>query len=95
MTHSIEAMMRKAYRERNELVALFAANYGSGVKPDPERSGFSIVYIDSPAGQLSWHFTGEDADLFADLPPYLGEWDGHSREEKSLRLLTLAKGATR
>ena len=75
-----------AYQERNRLVALLARLYPSGLKRtdipgwDPEWHG--CVYIDLPTGQASWHYHDRDAHLFDGLPPYQGEWDGHSTEEK-------------
>jgi hypothetical protein len=41
--------------------------------------------IDTPEGQMSWHYHDEDAHLFAGLPPYEKPWDGHSTLEKYLR----------
>jgi len=75
-----------AYDERNRLVALLAGLFPSGTaRPeipgwDPEWLG--CVYIDFPWGQASWHFHDSQAHLFAHLPPYPGEWDGHTTEAK-------------
>lgn len=82
-----------AYAERNCLVALLARLYPSGIKRtaiegwDPEWHG--CVYIDLPTGQASWHYHDSETDLFDDLPPYHGEWDGHSTEEKYRRVRVL------
>jgi hypothetical protein len=38
---------------------------------------------------VSWHFHNDDADLFKTLPPYTGNWDGHSTSEKYTRLAAL------
>lgn len=79
-----------AYMERNMLVAHLATLYPSGTKRtniegwNPEWHG--CVYIDSPAGQLSWHYHDSQAPFFAALPPYTKEWDGHTTEEKYERL---------
>jgi hypothetical protein len=76
----------QAYNERNRLVALLASMFPSGVGRtaiegwDPEWHG--CVYIDFPWGQGSWHFHDRDAGLFEHLPPYKGEWDGHTTDEK-------------
>ena len=81
------------YLERNCLVALLARLYPSGIKRtaiegwDPEWHG--CVYIDLPTGQASWHYHDSETDLFDDLPPYHGEWDGHSTEEKYRRVRAL------
>lgn len=45
------------------------------------------VYVDLPAGQVSWHYHDSQAHLFAHLPPYCGEWDGHDTPEKYRRVL--------
>jgi hypothetical protein len=83
-------MSDEAYHERNQLVALLARLYPSGRKRtaiegwDPEWNG--CVYIDLPTGQASWHYHDREADLFADLPEYAGEWDGHTTEQKYQRV---------
>lgn len=75
-----------AYKERNVLVALLSKLYPSGRKktaiPGWDEAWHGCVYIDFPWGQASWHFHERDAYLFEHLPPYLGEWDGHTTAEK-------------
>ncbi len=44
-----------------------------------------IVYIDLPAGQVSWHIHDSEREWF-NLPDYPGVWDGHTTEEKYARL---------
>ena len=86
-------MSDDAYLERNRLVALLARVYPSGLKRtaiegwEPEWHG--CVYIDTPAGQMSWHYHDRDAWLFEGLPEYDGEWDGHTTEQKYERLWIL------
>ena len=74
------------YRERNILVALLAGMFPSGVKRTPiegwDPEWTNCCYIDFPWGQASWHFHDSDSHLFAHLPVYTGEWDGHTTEEK-------------
>lgn len=83
-----------AYEERNRVVAAIASIYPAGTKRtniegwDPEWHG--CVYIDLPAGQVSWHYHDDQAHLFANLPPYEGEWDGHDTPEKYRRLAALS-----
>lgn len=83
-----------AYRERNQLVALLARLYPSGIAQTPiegwDPAWHGCVYIDLPTGQASWHFHTSEAHLFADLPPYAGSWDGHTTEEKYQRVAALA-----
>ena len=90
----LEAARDGAYAERNRLVAFLASIYPSGVKkttiPDWDEAWHGCVYIDIPTGQASWHFHDSEAHLFTHLPPYDGEWDGHTTEEKYERLFLAA-----
>lgn len=74
------------YYERNQLVALLARMYPSGVKVTAIESWdpawHNCVYIDFPWGQASWHFHDRDRHLFEGLPKYQGQWDGHTTEQK-------------
>jgi hypothetical protein len=87
----------QAYEERNRLVALLAGIFPSGVKHtnipgwNPEWHG--AAYIDFPWGQASWHFHDSQAHLFAHLPLYKGEWDGHTTEAKYEAIARAALGA--
>lgn len=84
-----------AYGERNKIVAALArfahaSGYTVGIgadkaEPDPLFRG--VVFIDLPTGQVSWHFHRDETALFAELPAYLGGYDGHSTPEKYNRLL--------
>jgi len=85
-----EAERDAAYKERNILVALLARMWPSarGRTPitgwDPE--WHNCVYIEAPAGQLSWHYHDSEASLFDSLPESQPQWDGHSTEEKYERI---------
>lgn len=82
-----------AYVERNRLVRFLAALFPSGIREttiegwDPEWN--NCVYVDTPLGQMSWHYHDNQLELFADLPPYEKPWDGHTTEEKYARLQRL------
>jgi hypothetical protein len=85
-----------AYTERNKLVAFLARLYPSGRSRteidgwDPE--WHQVVYIDTPRGQLSWHYHDKDAELFDGLPEYRGTgWDGHTTAEKYMVLWELGE----
>lgn len=89
------AAIDDVYEERNRCVALVArmaiwAGCRAGVAQtaiegwDPSWHG--CVYIDLPTGQVSWHFHDSQSYLFADLPPYMDEWDGHDTPEKYRRV---------
>ena len=75
-----------AYEERNRVVALLASVFPSGVKktaiPGWDAEWHGCVYIDLPTGQASWHYHDSQAHLFSHLPPYQGDWDGHTTEIK-------------
>jgi hypothetical protein len=81
------------YTERNYLVSYLARLYPSGIMktniPNWESCWHNCVYIDTPEGQMSWHYHDRDAYLFVDLPPYTKKWDGHTTEEKYKRLRSL------
>lgn len=87
-----------AYEERNRCVALIArmalANGWQAGITRTAIEGWSeewhgCVYIDLPSGQVSWHYHDSQAPLFAGLPPYEGEWDGHDTPEKYRRVDTV------
>lgn len=75
-----------AYRERNQLVALLSTLFPSGKAKTAiegwDEAWHGCVYIDFPWGQASWHYHTDDEWMFEHLPPYTGEWDGHSTEAK-------------
>lgn len=85
-----------AYLERNQCVSLIATmanalGYRAGTARTAiegwSESWHGCVYIDIPAGQVSWHYHDSHAHLFAHLPPYCDEWDGHDTPEKYRRVL--------
>lgn len=94
----LESSASVLYTERNTLVAFLARQFTSGLRKteiegwDPEWHG--CVFIDSPEGQLSWHYHDSDAHLFAGLPPYEKPWDGHTTAEKYTRLMLLGAVCT-
>ena len=98
LVRNLTAEKDLAYHERNRVVAALAtlaqaAGMRAGTKRseiagwDPEWLG--CVYIDRPVGQASWHYHNDEASLFAHLPAYDGEWDGHRTDEKYERLARL------
>ena len=86
-----------AYRERNALVAALIRSHGwpAEVVMAPDTEGWWIVYAETPAGQVSWHISPDDMDLFSDWPVAFGSkgspWDGHTTEEKYRRLAALSR----
>ena len=88
--HMAQAAEREAkdaaYKERNQLVALLSTCFPAGKAKTAiegwDEAWHGCVYIDFPWGQASWHYHDSDGWMFEHLPPYLGEWDGHTTEEK-------------
>ncbi len=91
---AMEARKDGAYEERNRVVAALAKVFPSGICrtdiPGWSDDWHGCVRIDLPTGQVSWHFHDTHAHLFAELPAYAGEWDGHDTPEKYRRLAALA-----
>jgi hypothetical protein len=91
----------QAYSERNQCVALIAKlaaaqGYAVGLgKHNPKDDNWAddwrnIVYIDLPAGQISWHIHDSELPLFDKVPAYLRAWDGHSTDEEHQRMQVYA-----
>lgn len=81
------------YRERAALIAFLAWTYPSVFAyNDPDEPDWAVIYIDSDEGQLSWHISPDDMDLFPHVPVVTAgapRWDGHTTEEKYERLARL------
>lgn len=83
----------EAYSERNQLVAFLTSVYPSGLARHPvadtawEDDWRTIVVVDSPHGQMTWHIHDIELVRFAHLKPLVGYvWDGHTTAEKYRRL---------
>ncbi len=85
----------QAYLERNHLAAALARLYPSGTArtdiPGWSPDWHGCVYIDLPAGQISYHYHDSQVHLFAGLPAYEGHWDGHNKAEVHRRLARLGQ----
>jgi hypothetical protein len=84
--------MDEVYAERNAVVLAFAhmaelQGWEVGKITDPEEPDWPVLMIDTPAGQVSWHF--QATDMPESMPVYPGKWDGHSTSEKYKRLRAL------
>lgn len=82
------------YAERNAVVcalarAMHAAGSTVGWARDErdETGGWPVLYIDTPAGQVSWHLPKDELPEWVE--PYEGSWDGHTTAEKYARLARL------
>lgn len=95
--HVVEPALREVYRERARLLAfltrVFPAVITNNDRKEPERW---VIYLATPAGQVSWHLHFDDLPLFAaagvevvDGNDPRARWDEHSVQEKYARLTRL------
>ncbi len=89
------------YRERAHLIALVAAYHPAVLcYSDPSAPDWPVIYFNTPIhGQMSWHISPDDLDLFRHVPVVekgdpRAQWDGHSTELKLTRLRVLAQQAS-
>lgn len=97
--HKAEEERDGAYRERAQLLAWLAAEAPAVIAPalDLDEPGWWIVYVNTTAGQLSWHISPRDAGLFTHVERVepddpRARWDGHTTAEKYDRIRALATG---
>ena len=88
--------VQKVYAERNMCIALLcrmaqALNLSLGIGKHQgenwDEEWQNVVFIDLPAGQVSWHIKNSELENFNGIPAYHGEWDGHDQAEKYRRVL--------
>lgn len=91
----LEAERDDAYHQRDLAVALLArlamaSRWSAGVRPHEgpalDARWKRVVFIETPEGQLSWHFPEEEAHLFDALPSHPKAWDGHTSDQKNARM---------
>lgn len=81
----------EVYRERQHLVANLASRYPSCLNnDDPD---WPVVFIELPTGQVSWHISLSDLDLFQHVNTGDMVWDGHDTSEKYRRLDELTRSS--
>lgn len=90
------------YTERNLIVQLCAyltrfcprTLWDAWRGTDPTEPDWPVIYIKTPAGQISYHMPREE--LLLNLPDMTGKdlykWDEHTNEEKYERIKKLLKG---
>ena len=97
---SLKAQKNGAYSERNKVVAAYARLcHAAGTRvtvakhqPGPDSAEIwepewsTVVLIELPTGQVSWHFHDSELHLLDGLPRGANDWDGHSTAEKYTRL---------
>lgn len=89
----VEDQKDTAYRERNMCVLAIAhmahdAGWGVAHRPDENEKGWNLLFIETPSGQISWHFSDRELAGFSPFSVRDTKWDGHSNEEKYRRLLS-------
>ena len=79
--YQMHAARDLAYNERHMILSLCARmaqalgwNAGIGTDPMADREWRHVVYIDLPAGQISFHIPIEEVKIFWFLKPYRGKW---------------------
>jgi hypothetical protein len=86
-----------AYAERDMLVSALSKIYPSHLARHPdsdltwENDWRYIVCVHLPTGQATWHIHDSELPFFAHLPINNNHWDGHSNEEKYIRIMSLEK----
>ena len=89
----IEEQRDRAYLERNALfLALCSTGGKSWVAPDPSEPDWMVVFLQLPAGQVSFHIHAREFPDFMRCPFVQASgdpWDGHETPEKWRRVLAL------
>lgn len=94
----LEDMKDSAYAERNRLLvgfcALAIAMGFNACLMDHEGADWdddwrTIVCIELPTGQVTWHIHDSEVPLFQFLSRTENHWDGHDTQEKYQRVLRL------
>lgn len=82
------------YRERAHLLAALVhlAELDAVISyNDPNEPNLPVLYVDTVAGQISWHLNPDHLPLFAAVPVVDPEdrrarWDGHTKDTALARL---------
>lgn len=53
-----------------------SAGIGLDSNEDKDSNWRTVLYVDTPAGQLSWHIAPADKHMLEGLPQYTKAWDG-------------------
>jgi hypothetical protein len=59
------------------------AGVGQDDRQDQAEEWRVVLYVDTPAGQLSWHIAPADQPMLAGLPEYKGKWSGSSNSSNT------------
>lgn len=77
------------YAQRDMLVSLVSKAFPSHLvdATDAEPGWSSVVIVELPTGQASWHVSDKELEWFAHLERRENDWDGHTDHEKWERVL--------
>jgi hypothetical protein len=95
----VEKQKNAAYSERNSLVCFMSKIFKASLELHPdvdmewENDWRWIVFIDLPTGQATWRIHDSELSSFDHLPRNAGRvWDGHTTEEKYVRIAKYCRG---
>lgn len=78
------------YRERAVLTSHLSKTYPSAIFPsDPNEPDWNVLTVMGPTGQMTWHISPDDMDLFEHVERRHVPWDGHTTDEKYERLVAI------
>ncbi|RBM17965.1 hypothetical protein DI005_20770 [Prauserella sp. PE36] len=91
--------VRDLYYERAHLLAVLAhrlAREAVIAYNDPREPALPVLYLDTAAGQISWHLNPKHLSLFDTVPVVQpsdprAAWDGHDKNTALTRLRALAQ----
>lgn len=92
--NQLASALDDVYLERNRLVAALSKVYPSHLMEHPKNSDWdpawtTIVCVELPTGQATWHIHTREQHLFDHLKWKTNNWDGHTTAEKYERLAAL------
>ena len=74
-----ERLMAAVGMAKFALLAGYKAGIGLDDKTENDIEWRTVLYIETPSGQVSWRVAPDDLDLVKGLPKYHGKWDGTFR----------------
>lgn len=88
----MDAMRNELYHERALLLSVLTLHYPSIIGTDTKEPDWPVLYVSTPAGQISWHIAANDLELFKHVNRTSNaKWDGHTKAEAMDRLKSVVK----
>lgn len=88
-------MSQEAYFQRDLLASVLSLHYPAFLAVDSDKTVLhrTIVYVELPTGQVSWHIPNSQVHLFRhlDWKKKGRHWDGHTTKEKHQRIKRLIR----